>query len=243
MKRIRTQSGGLDVQILEPVGEERPDVNVVLCHGYGAPADDLVGLAAELTHVNVGLGSRVRWIFPAAPLSLEELGAPMGRAWWHLDMERLIGQRDWTRYVEEVPEGLPKARRLLMALLEDLESKTKVPIARTILGGFSQGAMLTTDVALRLEEAPLGLCVLSGALLSRAAWEERAKKRTSLPVFQSHGRQDQILPFEVAERLRKLLETAGMKVTFVPFQGPHGIAPAALEGLAAWLVQRLPTPK
>lgn len=241
MKRIRTQSGGLEVQILEPEGGEgRPDVNVVLCHGFGAPADDLVGLAAELTHIHAGLGSRIRWVFPAAPLSLEELGSPTGRAWWHLDMNRLLGQRDWTRYVEEVPEGLPKARRLLMAMLEDLGAKTKIPTARTILGGFSQGAMLTTDVSLRLEEAPLGLCVLSGTLLSRAAWEERAKKRTSLPVFQSHGRQDQILPFEVAERLRALLEGAGMKVTFVPFQGPHGIGAAALEGLAKWLQQRLP---
>lgn len=238
MKRIRTKLGELDATILDP--EKDADVNVVLCHGYGAPGEDLVALGPELSHVSPALGERVRWVFPQAPLSLADLGMPMSRAWWHLDMERLIGGRDWSRYVEEVPDGLPKARRLLTALIEDLSAKTKVPISRTVLGGFSQGAMLTTDVSLRLDEAPLGLCVLSGTLLSRAAWEERAKKRAGLPVFQSHGRQDPLLPYAVAERLRSLFEEAKMKVTYVPFGGEHTIPMPVLNALGKWLLERLP---
>lgn len=238
MKRIRTSSGGLDVVILEP--EQPADVNVIFCHGFGAPGDDLVALGSELSHAQHELAPRVRWIFPEAPLSLREMGMAMGRAWWHLDLEQLMGGRDWETYVEEVPEGLPKARRMLTAMIEDLSAKTKVPISRTVLGGFSQGAMITTDLALRLDEAPLGLCVLSGTLLSRGAWEERAKKRAGLHVFQSHGRQDPLLPYEVAERLRTLFETAGMKVKFVPFSGEHTIPMSVLAELGRWLLERLP---
>ncbi len=240
MKPLRTRLGGLDAIVLEPQDREKVVVNVVLSHGFGAPGEDLVGLGPELSHVAPELRDTVRFVFPAAPLSLAELGYAGGRAWWHLDMERLALGRDWDTYVDEVPEGLPKARRLYLALLEELEAGTKIPLSRTVLGGFSQGAMLSTDVALRTEEAPLGLCVLSGALISRAAWEERAPKRAGLPVFQSHGRQDPILPYEVSERLRALFEGSGMPVRHEPFSGPHTIPVSVLQKLGAWLMERLP---
>ncbi len=239
MKPMRTRLGGLDAIVLEPSEKGSVVANVVLSHGFGAPGEDLVGLAPELSHVAPGLAEKVRWIFPAAPLSLAELGYGGGRAWWHLDMERLALGRDWDTYVDEVPEGLPKARRAYLALLEELQTNTKVPLSRTVLGGFSQGAMLSTDVTLRLEEAPLGLCALSGALISRAAWEERAPKRSGLHVFQSHGRQDPILPYAVAERLRALFESAKMTVRFEPFSGPHTIPVSVLQKLAVWLTERV----
>ncbi len=240
MKQLRTQLGGLDVLILDPDRpESRADVNVVFCHGFGAPGDDLVGLGPELAHVSPALAPRVRWVFPEAPLSLASLGLQGGRAWWHIDMERMIQGRDWNLYMEEVPEGLAKARRMALAMLEELSARTHVPMGRTILGGFSQGAMLMTDVTLRLEEAPLGLAILSGALVSRPEWAERASRRTGLPVFQSHGRQDPILPFQVSERLRELLEKSGLKVEFVPFNGPHTIPAGALNALGRWIDSRL----
>ena len=178
-------------------------------------------------------------MFPEAPLSLEEMGNPWGRAWWQLDVERLLSGRDWTRFVEELPAGLPKARRMLHAFLDEVAARTNVPLSRTVLGGFSQGGMLATDLALRLEEAPAGLIILSGTLLARAEWNERIARRTTLPVFQSHGRMDPLLPFEVAEQLRQLFEDAGAKVTFVPFHAEHTIAPEVLQRLAAWLKERL----
>ncbi len=243
MKPLRTRLGGLDVIVLEPAASpEGVTANVVLSHGFGAPGEDLVGLAPELAQLSPALAASVRWVFPAAPLSLAEVGYAGGRAWWHLDMERLVMGRDWSTYVLEVPEGLPKARRMVLALLEELQAQTKVPLSRTVLGGFSQGAMLATDVALRLEEAPLGLVALSGALISKAAWAERAPKRAGLPVFQSHGRQDPILPWEVGEGLRALFEAAKLPVQFEPFHGPHTIPLSVLEKLAVWLAARLQAP-
>lgn len=235
MKRIRTKFGELEATVFEPEGGAK--LQCVLCHGYGAPGTDLVPVAAELIHLRPELAERVRFAFFEAPLSLEEMGAYGGRAWWHLDVQSLLGQRDWSQWEQSSPEGLPKVRRQLMGALEAMNRQTGGTIAKTVLGGFSQGSMLTTDLALRLEESPAALFILSGTLLSRADWLERAKKRAQLPVLQSHGTQDGILPFSQADRLRDALTEAGMKVEWLPFPGPHTIWPDTIERMAAKLAE------
>jgi phospholipase/carboxylesterase len=240
MRRVSTRLGELDCQIVEALPPDTaPELAVILCHGYGAPATDLVPLAAELTMLRPELG-KVRFVFPGAPLSLMELGMPLSRAWFHLPMELLTGrQLDWERFSSAVPEGLPAARRAVMSVVSALSAGTKLPYGRIVLGGFSQGGMVTTDVALRLEEPPAGLCILSGTLIAREEWKARAAARKGLPVFQGHGRYDDLLPYPAAERLHALLTEAGLAVEFVPFDGPHTIAPEELKRLADFLVARL----
>lgn len=242
MKRVSTRFGELDCQVVDALPEgAAPELAMVLCHGYGAPATDLVPLAAELMALKPELGRHVLFVFPAAPLSLMELGMPASRAWFHLPLEMLTGrQRDWDAYARAVPEGLPAARRAVMSAVSALSATTKLPYGRIVLGGFSQGSMVTTDVSLRLEEPPAGLCILSGTLIAREEWKTRAAARKGMPVFQGHGRYDDILPFQAAERLHELLTEAGLKVEFVPFDGPHTIAPEEFKRLAEFLAARLP---
>jgi phospholipase/carboxylesterase len=241
MRSVRTRLGELDCAVVDAIAEgASPELAVVLCHGFGAPATDLVPLANELVELRPELGAKVRFVFPAAPLSLSAMGMPFARAWFHLPQEVLMGQeRDWDTFAVSTPEGLVQARRGLMSLLSALSTATKLPYGRIVLGGFSQGGMVTTDVALRLEEAPAGLCILSGTLICQDEWKQRAEKRKGLPVLQSHGRYDDILAFAQAERLHKLLKDAGLSVEFVPFNGPHTIAPEALERMAEFLHTRL----
>ena len=59
--------------------------------------------------------------------------------------------------------------------------------------------------------------------------------RSGLPVFLSHGRRDDILPFEVADRFRHELEAAGLRVTWVPFDGGHEIPPPLLAEVERFL--------
>jgi phospholipase/carboxylesterase len=241
MKRVSTRLGELDCQVVEGIAEgASPELAVVLCHGFGAPATDLVPLAQELVELKPALGAKVRFVFPAAPLSLSAMGMPYARAWFHLPQELLMGrERNWDQYAVSTPEGLAQARRALMSLLSALSAATKLPYGRIVLGGFSQGGMVSTDVALRLEEAPAGLCILSGTLICQDDWKQRAEKRQGLPVLQSHGRYDDILAFPQAERLHKLLTEAGLSVEFIPFHGPHTIAPETLERMAEFLHTRL----
>ena len=99
--------------------------------------------------------------------------------------------------------------------------------------------MVATDVALRLEEAPAGLLIFSGSLISEPEWRKRAPSRRGLKVLQSHGTQDPLLPFERAVALRDLLIDAGLEVDFLSFEGGHTIPAEALERAADFLVRCL----
>jgi phospholipase/carboxylesterase len=206
---------------------------ILLCHGFGAPGDDLVALARV-----IDVGADVRWFFPEAPLTL-----PWGgRAWWPLDMERLqaLQQRGDPRTLAgETPEGLAPARAALEATIAALEAERGVTRERLLIGGFSQGAMLTTEIALHAERPFAGLVGISGNLLSAERWAEAAPRSgPSLHAFLAHGRQDPVLPFAGAEALRLLLEKAGASVTWVPHGGQHEIPPAVVSGLGAFARQR-----
>ncbi len=128
----------------------------------------------------------------------------------------------------EVPAGMPEASELLRGCLEDIERHIGIPTARTLLGGFSQGSMVATDLSLRLPVRPAGLCVFSGHLLAESEWRRLAKERGPLPVLQTHGRFDPLLPIQGAQALRDLLTEAGLPVEFIAFDGPHTIS---LEGI------------
>lgn len=238
MNTISTRLGGLDCRVVDnlPPGQV-PRLLVVLSHGYGASGEDLVPIGTEILSQFPALAAQVRFVFPAAPLSLP---GPFydARAWWHLDVERLgaemaAGRMESLR--KEVPEGLTKARRLLRGLLDELTRTSGLPMSQVVVGGFSQGAMLSTDVVLRLEEAPAALCIFSGALMSEDEWLKRAPARAGLPVLQSHGRFDWVLPFQAGEWVKELLEKAGLQVEFLPFNDGHTIPPEVGQRLGTML--------
>ena len=131
------------------------DPIVVLLHGFGAPGDDLVPLAGVLADVV----PRARFVFPAAPL---ELPAFFGesRAWWMIDMEAL--ERDMDVGVprdrsDEIPEGMAAANDHASAMLA--ARPDGLGGGPLVLGGFSQGAMLSCDLALRSDVPVSGVDV------------------------------------------------------------------------------------
>lgn len=240
---MRSVIGGLDVVTVQEQARVPPTGMVVLCHGFGAPGTDLVGLAEALVQVEPKLAG-VRFHFPAAPLSLGNLGFGDSRAWWMIDFETIAALRQASpvalrefRRVE--PEGMAAARKAVHALVTEAMNGSGLPYSKLVLGGFSQGAMIATDVTLRLEEAPAGLAVLSGTLLIEDVWRAKAKARAGLPVFQSHGRHDEVLPFEGGRWLEAMLRDAGLDVAFTEFAGGHEIPLVVLRGLAAFLTRVL----
>ncbi len=204
---------------------------VVLLHGFGAPGDDLVGLWRALAAPR-----GTRYVFPAGPVDLG-LAFARGRAWWFIDLEeRIRRERSGVpRDLAEVPEGLALARPQVDVLLEEPVRTLRPPSGKGVLGGVSQGAMLSIDVTLRTTHALAGLVVLSGTHIAANEWAARMPARRGLPVFMSHGREDEILPFAVAEGLRDALGAAGLPVEWHPFRGGHGIPPAVVGALGAFL--------
>jgi phospholipase/carboxylesterase len=229
--------GGLRVRVAGGTDREGGGAGpvVVLLHGFGAPGDDLASLWRVLR-----APTGTRFVFPEAPLSLESIGMPGGRAWWMIDMMRLQRMRtpaEVLQMMAEVPAGLPAAREKVLAMLDALDGALQP--SKLVLGGFSQGAMLSVDVALRAARPLAGVVVMSGALIAETEWRPLAAKRKGLPVLQSHGTHDPILPFLAGERLAEMLKDAGLAHTWVPFQGQHEIPPQVLEAVGRFLEAHL----
>jgi phospholipase/carboxylesterase len=139
----------------------------------------------------------------------------------------------------EVPDGLASVRDHLTRFLAELAARYAIEDRQLVLGGFSQGAMLSLDVALHRASAPAALILMSGTLLAETVWAPRFPRLAGVPILQSHGRADELLPFSIAELLRDSLRHAGAAVDFVPFVGGHEIPPLVLDRAAA-LVRGLP---
>ncbi len=221
MTPTRLEIAGLTTRIIDP-----PDAKLtcVLLHGFGAPGDDLVGLAGEID-------APVRLVFPAAPLELAGLYGD-ARAWWLLDLARL--EDDLRRGVpydrrDEVPDGLAAARDHVIRLIDQLAARFAIADDQLVLGGFSQGAMLSLDVALHRPRPPAGLILMSGTLIAEAVWRPRMASLAGVPVMMSHGRHDALLPYSIAEVLRDRLTEAGAAVDWQPFAGSHEIPRGAID--------------
>ena len=207
---------------------------VLLLHGFGAPGDDLVSLADVL---NVPTGTR--FVFPEGPLSLS-FGPMDARAWWLIDMARMQADRMAGRVrdlSQDIPKGLAPARESMQAFIKEVEREFGADPRMTLLGGFSQGAMLSCDVMLRTAQPYAGLIQLSGTLLATQEWIPLLQKRKGLPVFQSHGMQDEILPYVGAERLRNTLSHGGLAVEWHSFRGGHEIPRTVLRQLGPFITK------
>lgn len=201
---------------------------LVLCHGYGADAFDLASLVEALPLKGWN------FVFPQGHLEVQ-LGPYMsGRAWFPIDLDRFEKSARLQEYDELMtsrPNGLDRASQHLNKLLAIL------PFApdKIVLGGFSQGAMLSAEVALSKKESLHGLVLLSGALMCKSEWEQGAKNHPSLRYFQSHGVGDSVLPFATAQAMNDVLQNAGLAGDFVEFRGGHEIPPLVIQRLSSFL--------
>jgi len=204
---------------------------IILLHGFGAPGDDL----ASLWRV-IDAPRGTRFVFPEAPIALGGQYGD-GRAWWRIDMARLQASLMAGRHrelVSDVPEGLEDARATIDELLEAAQRELGMSPGSMILGGFSQGAMVSIDAVLRSSTPFAGLAVLSGTIVAAEQWLPLFPGRRGLRVFQSHGTHDPVLAFPIAELLRDEMKRAGIDVTWVPFRGGHGIGPEVVTALGSF---------
>lgn len=228
--------GELECTVID--GGDAPEIAVVLCHGYGAPGDDLVGLAGALFDLLDDVAGRFRFVFPEAPLSPPELADYGGRAWWAINMAALLAasqSRTFSELHESSPPGAAEATELLAGCVHEVLSDLGGKKPQYVLGGFSQGAMLTANAVLSGEVPPPAMLVLfSGTLIRKPHWQDAllSGRLSRTRVLQSHGRLDPILPFSSAETLHRLIKASRSDAEFIAFDGPHTIPPAAVETLA-----------
>lgn len=203
----------------------------VLLHGYGSSAERWAPFTQTIQWPAPG-----RFVFPQGPdVMVRTDGSGGGRAWWPLDLRSYIAPGESAPDLSNGrPAGLDRAALLVEDLLDNRAIVARGPV---VLGGYSQGAMVASDVAFRSRVPLAALVVLSGTLVDAPSWERHFSERRGLPVFLAHGRQDKTLPFDTADRLRQKLEAAGIEVTWCPFDGGHEIPAAVVVALNGFLAK------
>jgi phospholipase/carboxylesterase len=189
---------------------------LVLFHGRGADEHDLHPLLDVLDPQRRLLG-----ITPRAPLSL-----PPGGAHWYVVHE--IGFPDPTTFLSTYAQATE--------WLDGLD----LPWERTILGGFSQGAVMSYALSLGAgRPRPAGVIALSGFVPTVEGFE--LDLEGPLPRFAiGHGTFDPVIPVVWGRRAHALLERVGADLVYRESPLPHAIDPRYLAELRGWLERVLP---
>jgi phospholipase/carboxylesterase len=194
---------------------------LVLHHGRGTDERDLLGLADFLDPER-----RLRVVTPRAPLRLP--GSP-GYHWYLVPR---VGHPD--------PDSFEAARAALAELHDRLWEESGIGPERTVLGGFSMGAVMSYTMGLSAERpAPAGILAFSGFVPTVEGWEPSFADRTGTRVFVSHGRNDPVIGIEFALRARELVEAGGLDLTYRESELGHQIDPAHLRDAVTWLGETL----
>ena len=207
-------------------GEDKGPL-IVFFHGYGANAWDLVSLSEELSVLGA------TWVFPNGHLEVPIGPGWMGKAWFPIDEQAMAAEthRDFS---DIRPPGLDMALEKSSGLLQELRPTEH---SKVIIGGFSQGAMLTLETLLSTNCPVNGVVLLSGTLLDQAAWKSKIKSHPPIPFFQSHGKQDSLLSFSAAQKLEQVLQEGGWEGKLRAFNGGHEIPSSVLLELKNFMTR------
>jgi phospholipase/carboxylesterase len=185
-----------------------PEGALVLLHGRGADENDLYPLLDLLDPDRRLLG-----ITPGGPHHLP----PGGRHWYALGG---IPTPDPVTFYETAPR--------LAAFLDTLP----VPLDRVVLGGFSQGTVMSWAMSLGPDRPrPAAVVAMSGFLPRVNGWPLQPERLAGVPVAIAHGSLDPVIPAQFAAEAAATLEAAGADVVRLQTPVPHMVDPAWIEPL------------
>jgi phospholipase/carboxylesterase len=194
---------------------------LILHHGRGTDELDLLPLADALDPAR-----RLQVVSVRAPLTLP--GSP-GYHWY---VVRRVGYPDAESFQISFGE--------LSAVHDELWQRYEIDPSRTILGGFSMGAVMSYSLGLAQgRPAAAGVLAFSGFLPTVEGWTADFAGHSRLRVFIVHGRHDPTISIDFARAARSRLQAGGLEVSYHEFDGPHTIYPAHVAEARTWLSETL----
>ena len=193
---------------------------VVLLHGFGAHMGDLAPVAPAIDP------DGYVYAFPNAPHPLDTGLGPVGFAWAVFPPA-------------EDDDAAFESESLLTDFIDDAQDRLQVPDGQIVLGGFSQGAMMTLRVGLGSPDRFQGLAVLSGRLMDDDTLDDLPGRPTQ-SIFLAHGTDDDVIAVEEGRRVRDSLRRQGYAPEYHEYAMAHEIGQDELSDLTRWLHAVLP---
>ncbi len=223
MRMVQGRAGGLDYVGVYPV-DYQPGGSfplVVLLHGFGANMHDLAGLASYID------SRSYVYLCPNAPLEMQVGPGFTGYAWTPLLGEKTI-------------EDVLRAEEAVAGFIEEMMEMHGVPEGRAVLGGFSQGGMMTYQVGLPRPGTFAGLAALSARIDEREEMLERLPEERGQPIFIAHGVHDPLIAVEEGRSSREFLVSAGYDPVYREYPMAHQIIEEEIQDLSEWVRETLP---
>ncbi|HVT58969.1 MAG TPA: alpha/beta hydrolase-fold protein [Thermoanaerobaculia bacterium] len=204
-----------------PAGEG-PFPTIILIHGWGASAHDLIGLAPMLH------GGRALVLCPQGTVDVPLGRGETGHGWFPL-----------VPGVPPDPQAFQRGAEQLRGWIELVHERYPIDRRALVLGGFSQGGAMAYELALRRPDRYAGLAALSSWLPEQLAADLPAlPEHQDFPVLITHGTADPLITVERARESRETLRRFGVSITYREFDMGHEIRPDALRVVLRWLQER-----
>jgi phospholipase/carboxylesterase len=192
-----------------------------LHHGRGSWEGDLLPLADVLDP-----GHALHVVAPRAPMELP------GQPGYHWYLVPRVGHPDH--------DSFHAALDALTEFHDETFERTGIGPDRTVLGGFSMGAVMSYSSGLSPDRpAPAGLLAFSGFIPTVDDWQPSLADRSDLPVLIAHGSQDPVITVDFGRAARDQLVAGGLKPEYIETQGGHWIEESTLAPAAALIDRAL----
>lgn len=203
---------------------ERPERAIIWLHGLGADGHDFEPIVPQLR-----LPFAARFVFPHAPVRPVTINNGLSmRAWYDL---KSIGPGP------EDEVGIRASAELVRGLI-DREVERGMAPEQIVLAGFSQGGAIALYAGLREQRSLAGVLALSTYLpLGSSLAAEKAAANAAVPIWMAHGTYDPVINISFAEYSRDALLAQGYRVDWHAYPMAHGVCPAEVDAISAWLAE------
>ncbi len=219
LKKTMNDSQTLDCLKYEP--KEPAQVSLIFMHGLGASGHDFQDFPQYLQIPNLA----IRFIFPHAPKQPVTIcGGATVPSWFNIVSLERSSRVD--------AEGIQKSSQHIQKFIQQ-ELESGIKSENIIIGGFSQGGLIALYTSLFYPVKLGGVLALSTYFPKPKQMPEKQGLET--PILMTHGTQDTVIPYDIADESRQVLEGLGAKLQWREYAMAHEVCSEEIQDIQNWV--------